>query len=35
MQIKINPVNNINVTIKVEKIDNKYYGQVEETLKVD
>jgi hypothetical protein len=32
MLIKINPVNNLQLTIKVDKIDENYYGEVEENL---
>ena len=34
MLIKVNPVNNLQITIKIDKIDEKYYGEIEETLKV-
>jgi len=35
MLIKVNPVNNLQVTIKVDNLDGSYYGEIEETLKVN
>jgi len=35
MLIKINPINNLQITIKLEKIEDAYYGEVEEILKVE
>ena len=35
MLIKINPINNLQITIKLEKIEDSYYGEVEEILKVE
>ncbi len=34
MQIKLNPVNNLQITLKVDKIGDNYFWQVEEDLKV-
>jgi len=35
MQIHLNPINNLNITIKIDKIDGNYYGEVLEVLKVN
>lgn len=35
MELKVNPVNNLNITIKIDKIDWNYYAEVIETLKVN
>ena len=35
MLVKINPVNNLQITIKIDEIDGSYYWEVEETLKVN
>ena len=35
MEIRLNPVNNLNLTIKIEKVNNSYYGEVVELLKVN
>jgi molybdopterin converting factor small subunit len=34
MLVKINPVNNLQLTIKVDKLDKGYYGEIEEEIKV-
>ena len=35
MEIRLNPVNNLNLTIKVEKVNSSYYGEVVELFKVN
>jgi len=35
MLIKINPVNNLQITIKIDEMNGFYYGEIEETLKVN
>jgi len=35
MELKLNPVNNLYITLKIDKIDWNYYAEVEEVLKVN